>query len=297
MSQIENPLAKTSFSHQRNLSTGIRSVLSRRLPSSLRRQLKFFMLLPLDVVDLLLGRRKELLPPRYLNFAGDGDFEATGNEFLQYFTDLAGLKREHRVLEVGCGIGRMARPLTTYLKEGSYEGIDIVPRGIRWCQGHISTKYPNFRFQLADIKSAMYNPYGRFNPTEYRFPFGDSEFDFIFLTSVFTHMMKRDLENYLAEIARTIRPNGTSLITFFLLNNDTRQLITGGLSSLNFQFFREGSHIDDERNPDRAVAYDEEYIRALYGELGFTVETVRYGGWCGRTDSLSYQDIVVARKN
>src|SRR5260370_20221606 len=127
----------------------------------------------------------------------------------------------------------------------------------------------------------MYNPHGRFNPTEYRFPFGESEFDFIFLTSVFTHMMKRDLENYLAEIARTIRPNGTSLITFFLLNNDTRQLITGGLSSLNFQFFPEGSHIDDERNPDRAVAYDQEYIRALYAELGFTVETVRYGAWAG----------------
>jgi len=259
--------------------------------------LKVIALLPLDAVDSLFGLRKELIPPRHLNYAGDGDFEATGNEFLQYFTDLAGLKPEHRVLEVGCGIGRMARPLTTYLKGGTYEGIDIVPRGIRWCQSHISANYPNFRFHLADIKSAMYNPHGRFNPTEYRFPFGNSEFDFIVLTSVFTHMMKRDLENYLAEIARTIRPDGTCLVTFFLLNNDTRQLIAGGMSSLNFQFFRDGSHIDDERSPDRAVAYDEEYIQALYGELGFTVETVRYGGWCGRTDYLSYQDIVVARKN
>ena len=42
-------------------------------------------------VDFLLGRRGELVPPRYLNFAGDGDFEAAGDEFLRYFVEFGRL--------------------------------------------------------------------------------------------------------------------------------------------------------------------------------------------------------------
>ena len=39
-----------------------------------------------------------------------------------------------RVLDVGCGIGRMARPLAGYLTgDGSYDGFDVNREGIRWC--------------------------------------------------------------------------------------------------------------------------------------------------------------------
>ncbi len=228
---------------------------------------------------------------------GDGDFEATGDEFLRYFVDLGGLKPDDRVLDVGCGVGRMARPLTKYLGRGSYEGIDIVPRGIQWAQRHITGRYPSFRFQLADIHNLAYNPSGRFPPTRYRFPFNDNEFDFVFLTSVFTHMLTPDMHHYLREIARMLRPGGRSLITYFLLNDEARQLSNVGLSSLDFRFSRDGCRVVDDRVPENVVAFEEADIRELYRDLGFSVETVRYGAWPGRTDYLSYQDLVVARKN
>jgi ubiquinone/menaquinone biosynthesis C-methylase UbiE len=253
-------------------------------------------LLPLDGVDLLFGRRKALVPPRYLNFAGDGDFEATGNEFLRYLADPGGLRPEHKVLDVGSGIGRMARPLTTFLTSGSYEGLDIVPEGIRWCEKHISPAYANFHFQLADVNNLMYNPRGRFQAAEYRFPFADNDFDFSFLTSVFTHMRKVEVERYLAEVARVLRPGGRCLITFFLLNGESRRLVKERRSSLDFHYPLEGCWTDDANVPERAIAFDEEDVAALYRELGFTQETVRYGSWCGRGDYLSYQDVVVARK-
>ena len=297
MLTAENPLAKASHTFQSRLSNGICRVVFKRLPRSLRQQLKMLTRIPLDAWDLLLGARKELVPPRYLNFAGDGDFEATGIEFLQYFIELGRLKPEHRVLEVGCGIGRMARPLTKYLAIGSYEGIDIVPKGIRWCQSQISMRYPNFQFQLADIQSVMYNPQGREQASQYRFPFGDSEFDFIFLTSVFTHMMKQEVEQYLREIARTLRRNGVCLITFFLLNGDTLKLINAGLSSLRFKFLRAGCHIDDEYNPDNAVAFEEQIVHSMLQEVGLTAEIVKYGAWAGRPGYLSYQDILIVRRS
>ena len=53
---------------------------------------------------------------------------------LKQFIDLGGLKPEHRVLDIGSGIGRVAIPLTEYLNEkGSYEGFDVVELGVNWC--------------------------------------------------------------------------------------------------------------------------------------------------------------------
>lgn len=296
MSSTENPLARASFNHQRNFATGIRGFVAHRLPRPIKQGLKLLVQLSLDATDLCLGRRRELVPPRYLNFAGDGDFEATGEEFFRYFTELGGLRPSHRILEVGCGIGRMARPLTKYLTDGSYEGIDIVPKGIRWCQSNISRRYANFRFQLADVYNLMYNPRGRFAPEDYRFPFGDGQFDFVFLTSVFTHMLKRDMEHYLGEIARTLRPGGGCFMTLFLSNDESRKLMDSGLSSLNFQFERDGCFTDDARVPEHAVAFEESYFRGLCNSHRLAVNTTRYGAWPGRRAYLSYQDIVLATK-
>jgi hypothetical protein len=69
----------------------------------------------LDSVENVLGRSNELLPPRHLRFVvGSSDnFIETGETFLRCFVELAGLNPEHRVLEVGCGIGRMAIPLVS----------------------------------------------------------------------------------------------------------------------------------------------------------------------------------------
>ncbi len=295
LNSSENQLAKASFDCRRAASTGIRSVLSRRLPA-LVKPLKLISQLSLDGLDLVLGRRKELVPPRYLNFGGDGNFEKTGEEFLSYFIRLGGLQPEHRVLEIGCAIGRMARPLTKYLVNGSYDGIDIVPRGIRWCQDHFTRRYPNFRFQLADIENREYNPAGRFRATEYQFPFKDNEFDFVYLTSVFTHMLKDDMAHYLREISRVLRLNGKCLITFFLLNDESRKLVRAGLSSLDFRFPQDGCWTADEILPENAIAYEEEYIRRIYVQSSLALEELRYGVWCGRNEYLSYQDILIARR-
>lgn len=143
-----------------------------------------------DTLISLLGRRDDLTPPQRTLFVGGyADFKGVGEEFLRYFVELGGLKPHERVLDVGCGIGRMAVPLTTYLdKNGSYEGFDIVADGIHWCRKKITPKYPHFRFHLADVFNEKYNPHGRYRASEYHFPYERESFDFVFLTSVFTHI-------------------------------------------------------------------------------------------------------------
>src|SRR5471032_1693123 len=87
----------------------------------------------------LLGRKDDIVPPRKLiDGVGGGDFTAVGQEFFRHFTDIGGLKPEHRVLDVGCGCGRMAVPLIPFLTgTGEYHGFDIVPAAIKWSQKHI----------------------------------------------------------------------------------------------------------------------------------------------------------------
>lgn len=227
---------------------------------------------------------------------GGGDYEVVGKEFFRLFLDIGKLKPSEKVLDVGCGLGRMAMPLTGYLKDGgSYEGFDIVTEGINWCQENISNKYPGFHFQVSDVYNKQYNPTGKYKPAEYKFLFDDASFDFIFLTSVFTHLLPLDMENYMREIKRVLRKNGRCFITYFLLNEESMQLLADGQSREDFRHDFGIYRTVDTHIPEYCVAYKEEYIINLYQKYGLTIwPPVRYGLWCGRKDFTSYQDIIVA---
>lgn len=241
--------------------------------------------------------RDPLVPPAWLHCIGDSDYAATGEEFFCYFAEIAGLKPHERVLDVGCGTGRMAWPLTRYLTDGSYDGLDIVDPSIEWCQKTYTPRFPNFHFHFSDIYNKAYNPNGACQASAYRFPFNDSSFDLVFLTSVFTHMLPPDMENYLREITRVLKPGGRCLITYFLLNAASLKLIEEHAGTINFKGELGGCRVDNTEVPEAAVAYEENKIRELYEKYKMSIlGPVRYGTWCGRKDRLSYQDIVVATK-
>ena len=253
----------------------------------------------MESIDWLSGRRGPMFPPRRLRVrVGESDsFNTVGEEFLKYFKELGGLKPNESVLDVGCGIGRMAVALTRYLDKGSYEGFDILSEGIGWATRNITPKFPNFHFQHVDIYNKSYNPNGNFEAREFSFPYKNDYFDFVLLTSVFTHMLPKDLENYISEISRVMKTGGRCLITFFLLNSESRNLIEAKSSHLDFQYELEGCRIVDESEPERAIAYDEKRIRMLYKKHRLTiVEPIHYGLWSGKKDHLSFQDIMIAEK-
>lgn len=255
-----------------------------------------------ESLDRLLGRDDPLVPPARLIFVGGGrrDFRALGDNWLRTMVRFADVRPDERVLDVGCGIGRMAVAFTGYLsRDGRYDGFDVVPKGITWCQQVITPRFPNFRFQLADLYNKEYNPAARTRASEYAFPYADGSFDFVFLTSVFTHMLPADVRHYLAEVRRVLRPGGRCLITWFVLDDEARKRVAEGLPGplRDFRVPLGDCWIVDPATPEAAVAYDERKLRALYGEAGLTIrEPIPFGSWSGPSRSANEhgQDIVVA---
>jgi SAM-dependent methyltransferase len=229
---------------------------------------------------------------------GYGTFRQAGEEHLQRFIKEGGLKPADKVLDVGCDLGRMAAPLTRYLDENShYEGFDISRRDIKWCQKQISTRYPNFHFQVADIYNKRYNPRGRHKASGYRFPYEDDSFDFVIVSAIFPHMLPPGMENYFSEIARVLKKDGKCFITFRLLNTESSKLVKEKKADVNFCYEFKDYWTVDKRSLHHDIAYDEQFIRGLYKKYGLDIkEPIRYGWWCGRRDFLSHLDIIVASK-
>lgn len=274
------------------------NVLTRAIPQPVKQILRPLYLRMLDLSDIS-ARRRDMIPPRSLDFVGGTNYRGVGLEFRDLFVRYGGLKPEDRVLDVGSGIGRMAAPLTAYLAaRGEYQGFDIVKKGVEWSQKHITSRFPNFHFLHSDVKNKFYNPNGVHEASSYRFPYEDGSFDFVFLTSVFTHMYPADMENYLREISRVLKKDATCFITMFLLNAESQTLIDGGSSTQNFIYPLDGCVTADPNNPEAALAFEETYVRNLFPASGLSIrEPIHFGAWCGRKEFLSYQDVVIATKN
>jgi len=212
---------------------------------------------------------------------------------------LAGLRPDERILDIGCGCGQMALRLENYLDEnGSYAGVDIHRPSIRWCQKNIGSRRRNFRFTHIDVRNRAYNPGGTHRAEAYRFPFDDGSFDVILLKSVFTHMRPPEVDNYLREVARLLSSKGRCLATFFLLNDEQATLARAGRNTLQFAFGEGVWRYRYEHSPESAVAYDETYVMELLDKHSLKLKApVYYGHYSGRTNALSFQDVLVLEKS
>jgi ubiquinone/menaquinone biosynthesis C-methylase UbiE len=248
---------------------------------------------PSDLLRRLQGSR-EMVPPRGLSFVGRSDFQQTGNEFLSHFVVLGGLEKDDRVLDIGCGIGRMAIPLSGYLEGGSYEGFDVGKEMISWCKRHVSRPFPAFHFTWSPIYNQKYNPFGTISATEFRFPYEDDSFDFALATSLFTHLTADDAAHYLNELGRVLRPGASALLTFFLITPESEREISAGKASFDFAHQIDRALTIDPRQPEEAVAFRREDLTSMLGSAGLVVRPpIHHGEWANTPGAPSFQDIVV----
>jgi SAM-dependent methyltransferase len=212
--------------------------------------------------------------------------------------ELGGVTPTASVLDIGCATGRIADRFANFLTEGSsFDGLDVRRGAIEKCRKRFGADHPSFRFQVADVFNTHYNPDGTAAGDEYRFPYEDGRFDFVYGLSLFTHMLPAQVSNYLRETARVLKPGGRCFFTYLLLNDHARAAISGGRVGADRLQHDRGDHlVRSEEVPEEQVAIDEEVVRTAYAEVGLSIAEVRYGHWTGHPGAISRQDIVVADK-
>lgn len=178
------------------------------------------------VVARLPGQRDQAtglsLPPVALRAGGrhfrhNADFLTSATREVNELVRLGALGPTSRVLDVGCGAGRLAFGLIArYGDSVSYQGIDVMAQPVDWCRRHITTSHPGFVFSRIDVSNDRYNPSGATSASSSTLPFAPGQFDLVYSYSVLSHMRGVDVAAYLREFRRLTAPSGMVVLTAFV---------------------------------------------------------------------------------
>ena len=142
--------------------------------------------------------------------------------FSEYYKSIErhyDVKKAKRLLDWGCGCGRMSRFFLKHLEYLEVHGCDIDREQIEWCASNL----PKGQF-------AVIAP---FPPTRY----ADDMFDLVISWSVFTHLQREHQLDWLREMRRIIAPGGLLLASVsgeslmkFASPEAQREMLKNGIS-------------------------------------------------------------------
>ena len=133
---------------------------------------------------------------------GGADFDLVGALELGLLQQ-EGLGAGQSLLDLGCGVGRLARHVIPVLGEGGhYVGADISRLMLRDARRVIDEAAPDAPCSVELI-----------HQRRHRLPLGDARFDFVCAFSVFTHVEHEDALGQLRDALRVTRPGGRMLFS------------------------------------------------------------------------------------
>jgi SAM-dependent methyltransferase len=117
------------------------------------------------------------------------------------------------------------------------------------------------------------------------------------LFSVCTHLYREEIERYLLEIRRVLRPGGVAVTTWLLFDAARLPRVTS--SAARYPMVHELDAVTryaDERDPLRAIAYDEGAVREMARVARLEIVAIERGTWAGEPGRV-FQDLVVLRRS
>jgi SAM-dependent methyltransferase len=212
------------------------------------------------------------IPPRHLWLGYD--YPTTGKAHVRRMLEIAredgfAFAPGDRILDLGCGAGRMIRHLKDLAQSCEIWGCDISAEHIFWCKRNLS---PPFNFFV--------------NTKVPHLPHRDGSFRFIYCGSLFTHI--DDLtDTWLLELRRLLGPDGRAYITIHdahsieLIEQQRPQLWERvSTSPLFAQARRSFDMLTVGRDDGSQVFYDRDYflrsLEAMFEIRSVTPEAYNY---------------------
>ena len=215
------------------------------------------------------------IPPQELwlgyNYPAHGKAHVSKMLEIVYASDFS-FKKNDRILDLGCGAGRMIRHFQELSETCEIWGTDISAEHIYWCKQHLS---PPFNFATTTKIPHL--------------PFEDRSFQFIYCGSVFTHI--DDLADaWLLELRRILSPGGRLYLTIH--DTHTIELFEGGgydhaeivSRTKSREIYQKSKHsfgmFTAGRDNNSQVFYDTDYfskiLRPMFDLISVTPEAYFY---------------------
>jgi ubiquinone/menaquinone biosynthesis C-methylase UbiE len=124
-------------------------------------------------------------------YTDEDKFHADAEDTVDILRDTIGVRREDTFLEIGCGVGRVGRVLSPFVKE--WIGCDVSKNMLRLA-GRRLLGLTNIRLQEISGYDLQ--------------PIADESVDAVYTTVVFMHLEEWDRYNYVLEAKRVLKPGG-----------------------------------------------------------------------------------------
>lgn len=134
-----------------------------------------------------------------------------------------GLAPTDTLVDLGCGIGRLAAKAAPFLVGGHYIGTDISQAILTRAELRIAEVVPDPPCRLTWIKQ-----------DDNTFPIEDATVDMICAFSVFTHTEHEDTFNILKDARRIARPGATFVLSCLPMNLDASRVIFAASADMTF---------------------------------------------------------------
>ena len=225
--------------------------------------------LPTPPEELMVRVTRERNPMTYL-CSGLELLEALRSAFHRHAHSLG------RVLDWGCGTGRLSALLLTHCQPDELAGCDLVSDSIAWC----TEQWPEATFRTSELYPPL--------------PWPDGHFNTVVGNSVFTHLERDTQTRWLQELHRILRPGGRAFVTVhgeFAAAHSQHGSLESALAAADILDHYPDDILDDviPTGYYRAVFQTETHTRRKFSRF-FEVEEYRSGGMG------HYQDLVVLRR-
>jgi SAM-dependent methyltransferase len=178
-----------------------------------------------------------------------------------------------RVLDFGCGPGRVAGALKPRHSQVRFDGCDIDAEAIAWAQA-----------QMADVGTFAVNAHAPLAP------YPDQAFDLIYSISIFTHLPEAQQFAWLDDLRRILKPGGLLLATSMNpYSYDLPEAIRRSADDTGFAYWGDAPETDGLPSFYRLAYHSHDYLRRMWTR-GFELLRI------GRNDLNNTQDSVLLRR-